>query len=189
MTPDDVQALFAYDRWATEKVLAAVDGVDDATWSRAAIIDERGLGGILVHMLGAYQRWLHGLMEDGTEHHPESEPLLSPAELRRRWETEWPTMERFVATRDATWLARDDEGVPFDRMLQHLANHGTQHRAEAAVLLTQAGRSPGDLDMIDWLEARAGWKDGVPPSQQKPVDGPGSPLDPAPGTGSGSGSG
>jgi uncharacterized damage-inducible protein DinB len=45
-------------------------------------------------------------------------------------------------------------------------NHGTQHRSEAAAILTQAGHSPGDLDMITWLEDRAGWKDGVPPSQQ-----------------------
>ena len=166
MTVDDVRDLFAYDRWATEKLLAALDGIDDTVWSRPQVIDERGLGGILVHMLGAYQRWLHGLMEDGTSPAPEREPLISPAELRRRWEIEWPAMETFLAARDEAWLARDDEGVRFDRMLQHLANHGTQHRAEAAVLLTQAGRSPGDLDMIDWLEGRAGWKDGVPPSRQ-----------------------
>ena len=37
---------------------------------------------------------------------------------------------------------------PSWQMLAHLANHGTQHRSEAAVLLTRAGRSPGDLDMI-----------------------------------------
>ena len=62
-------------------------------------------------------------------------------------------------------MGRDDEGVPFWQMLAHVVNHGTQHRAEAAALLTQAGRSPGDLDMIDFAEARAGWRNGVPPSQ------------------------
>lgn len=168
MTPGELRDLFAYDRWATERILAAADGVDDATWHRSGVIDERGLGGILVHMLGAYQRWRHGLAEDGETPRPEREPLLSPAELRARWLTEWAAMDDFLGSIDDAWLARDDEGVPFAGMLLHLANHGTQHRSEAAGLLTQAGRSPGDLDLIVWLEERAGWRDGVPPSQQTP---------------------
>lgn len=166
MSLAEIRDLFVYDRWATEKLFRAVDGIDDATWSRAEVIDERGLGGILVHMLGADQRWLHGLAEDGTTHRPEAEALLAPAEVRRRWEEEWGQMEGLLGRVDDAWLARDDEGVRFAWMLRHLANHGTQHRSEAAALLTQAGRSPGDLDMIHWLEARAGWIDGVPPSQQ-----------------------
>jgi len=166
MAIEEIRDLFAYDRWATEGLLRAVDGIDEETWSRAEVIDERGLGGILVHMLGAYQRWRHGLADDGESPRPEREPLISPAELTRRWKAEWPAMEAWLATVDEAWLVRDDEGVRFDWMLRHLANHGTQHRAEAAVLLTQAGRSPGDLDLIEWLESRAGWKDGVPPSQQ-----------------------
>jgi uncharacterized damage-inducible protein DinB len=147
-------------------LLAVLPGIDEATWSAREVIDERGLGGILVHQLGAYQRWRHGLAEDGTSARPEREPHPSPDELIARWEAEWPAMDAWLATLDDAWLGRDDEGVSFARMLQHVANHGTQHRAEAAALLTGVGRSPGDLDMIVWLEERAGWKDGVPPSQQ-----------------------
>ena len=166
MTIEETRQLFAYDRWASARILDAAEGADEATWSAAQVIDERGLGGILVHMLGAYQRWRHGLAEDGETARPEQDPLPSPAELRQRWEAEWPAMDRWLATLDDDWLARDDQGVPFAGMLRHLVNHGTQHRSEAAVLLTQAGRSPGDLDMITWLEDRAGWVDGVSPSQQ-----------------------
>ena len=74
-------------------------------------------------------------------------------------------MDAFLAARDDAWLTGDDEGVPFTGMLQHVVNHGTQHRSEAAAILTQAGRSPGELDLITFLEERAGWVDGRPPSQ------------------------
>ena len=44
------------------------------------------------------------------------------------------------------------DGTPYTQplwsLLSHLANHGTQHRSEAAAMLTILGRSPGNLDMI-----------------------------------------
>jgi uncharacterized damage-inducible protein DinB len=41
-------------------------------------------------------------------------------------------------------------------MLVHVVNHGTQHRAEPAALLTTEDRSPGELDLINYAEERAG---------------------------------
>jgi uncharacterized damage-inducible protein DinB len=46
-------------------------------------------------------------------------------------------------------------GKPYQNTLWHLLlqvlNHSTQHRSEAAMLLTEWGRSPGDLDLILFL--------------------------------------
>jgi uncharacterized damage-inducible protein DinB len=154
----DIRYLFDYDRWATGRILDAVDSngaLDEATWSAPNAIGERGLGGILVHHLGASLRWRHGLAETGETPRPERGRLPAPSAMRQLWEAEWVALDGWLATLDDEWLANTDDGVAFWQMLAHVVNHGTQHRAEAAALLTAVGRSPGDLDMIDFAEARA----------------------------------
>ncbi len=152
MRTDDIRFLFSYDRWATERVLAALDDVQDELWSGSTVVGERGLGTILIHHLGATQRWRHAIQQDGEAPRPEDEPLLSIDELRRRWIAEWDAVDAWLPTLDDGFLAYVHEGEAIWQMLAHVVNHGTQHRSEAAVLLTDAGHSPGDLDMIDYVE-------------------------------------
>ena len=155
MQADEVRFLFAYDRWATRRILAAIDGVPEQTWGATGAVGDRGLGAILVHQLGAHQRWRLGLLQDeeaAALARPEREPLPAPDEISRRWATEWEAMDAFLTGLGDEFLAYLHEGVPLWQMLAHLANHGTQHRSEAATLLTAIGRSPGDLDMIFYAE-------------------------------------
>ena len=37
------------------------------------------------------------------------------------------------------------------QVMAHVVNHGTQHRSEAAAILTDFGHSPGDIDLILFL--------------------------------------
>jgi uncharacterized damage-inducible protein DinB len=152
----DIRFLYDFDRWATRRVLSATDGVDDATWSARNAIGDRGLGGILVHHLGAHQRWRHGLSGSEESPRPEQGALPSPAELAAWWEAEWLALDAWLGSMVDAWLDTTDEGIPYWQMLAHVVNHGTQHRAEAAALLTSAGRSPGDLDMIFYSESLVG---------------------------------
>ena len=39
-------------------------------------------------------------------------------------------------------------------LMAHVVIHGTQHRSEAAILLTSAGHSPGELDLIGFLREK-----------------------------------
>ena len=75
MQAEEVRFLFAYDRWATRQVLNALEGLDSAVWGRTDVVGERGLGAILVHHLGASQRWRHGFQDTGESPEPEDEPL------------------------------------------------------------------------------------------------------------------
>jgi uncharacterized damage-inducible protein DinB len=152
----DIRFLFEFDRWATRRVLATAQDVDEATWSAPNAIGERGLGGILVHQLGAHQRWRHDLSgRTGPRPRPEDGPLPTPTVLRATWHEEWADLDVWLDTLDDAWLAALEDDVPHWQMLAHVVNHGTQHRSEAAVLLTSVDRSPGDLDMIDYAEAVA----------------------------------
>jgi uncharacterized damage-inducible protein DinB len=149
-----MRSLFAYDRWATRQLLAQLDGVDDALWGATGVVGERGLGSILVHMLGAHQRWRIAISQegDGERPEPEKESLPDAASLVDRWEAEFTAMADFLPSLSDGMLAYVHEGIAIWQMLAHLVNHGTQHRSESALLLTQAGRSPGELDLIVYLE-------------------------------------
>ena len=157
MHADEVRWLFAYDRWATRRVLAVLDELDPELWGRVNVVGERGLGSILVHHLGASQRWRVGLQSQGEEEgpEPEVEPLPSSDELRSRWDAEWAAVDAWLPGLTDQFVGIAYEGVPVWQMLVHVVNHGTQHRAEAAALLTTEGRSPGDLDRIDYPEEQA----------------------------------
>ena len=157
MQADDIRWLFAYDRWATRRLLAVLEGIDPAVWARTNVVDERGLGGILVHQLGAAQRWRISLQSQGAEDgpRPELEPLPTAEELGERWEAEWKAVDEWLPNLTDGFVAYVHDGVPIWQMLAHVVNHGTQHRSEAAALLTAEGRSPGELDMIFFAEEPA----------------------------------
>jgi uncharacterized damage-inducible protein DinB len=155
MNRSDIEFLFGYDRWATKRVLVALDGIPPALWGSDGAIGERGLGAILVHQLGAAQRWRHAIQQDEERPRPEDE-ALSVDELRAHWEAEWAAVDAWLPALGDDFLAYVHDGEAIWQMLAHVVNHGTQHRSEAATLLTAAGRSPGDLDMIDYVDELAG---------------------------------
>jgi len=158
MNVDEIRFLYAYDRWATQRLLAVLDGVGADVWSSANVVGERGLGGILVHHLGASMRWRISLQSEGDEANlpqPEEDPLPAVDELRRMWADEWTATDQWLAGLSDGFVNYVHDGVPVWQMLVHVVNHGTQHRSEAAALLTADGHSPGDLDLIDYADALA----------------------------------
>lgn len=79
--------------------------------------------------------------------------------IAERWQADETEMR--------AWIARlGDEGLagpcgaespsrhPLWYHLMHLYTHGIQQFSDAAVLLTAAGQSPGELDFLDFVERR-----------------------------------
>ena len=137
---DGLLFLNGYERWATTKILDAAADIDEAAWSKQNLVGERGIGGILVHHLGAYQRWRHFLSGSSEEPAPEDEPLIAVDELRARWAVEWDWVDAWVGRLTDADLRQEHEGMSMWHALLHVFNHGTQHRSEAAALLTDGGQ-------------------------------------------------
>ena|SRR2546427_1606156 len=155
MKASEIRFLFGYDRWGTRRLLNACQGIDAAIWARPNVVGERGLAGVLTHTLGAHARWRNGWQGRDDKPRPELEPILSPADLRDRWEGEWGALDDYLDGLTDKRLVATWDGVPLWQTMVHVVNHGTQHRSEAAALLTDAGRSPGDLDFIDFVEEQS----------------------------------
>jgi uncharacterized damage-inducible protein DinB len=161
MNQQDILTLYRYNQWANAKILHAAANVTQEQYLAPASFPHGGLRGTLVHALSA--EWLWRKRWEGTS--PTS--VLKPEEfptfeaLCERWTEEERQLMDFVeAVRDdkldSIFRYSSTKGKPFTRILwqamAHVVNHGTQHRAEAAAILTELGHSPGDLDLIYFLE-------------------------------------
>ncbi len=156
ISPDYAVTLFAYHDWANRKLLAAA-GDNDSLLDAAPLEEHPSLRGVLTHSLSAEwiwrQRWEGGPPPSMLD--PDDFTTLHS--IRERWQEETRIWQNKVTGIDEETLLqpvlyRNQRGIKFAtprwQILVHVINHGTQHRSEAAAILTILGHSPGDLDMI-----------------------------------------
>jgi uncharacterized damage-inducible protein DinB len=158
MDLETIQNLYSYNYWANGRILDTVARVDAAHWAKLTELSHTSLQGTLAHILAAEWVWRMRTQEriSPTGIPPEwgSFDLES---LQARWQEEERRMRSYLASLDDAGLQeripyQNTRGAPYQRLLWqilvHVVNHGTQHRSEAAIVLTSLGASPGDLDMI-----------------------------------------
>jgi uncharacterized damage-inducible protein DinB len=160
MNKQDILTLYKYNQWANAKILNAVLHVTREQYLAPASFPHGGLQGTLVHALSA--EWVWRKRWEGTS--PTSllkrEEFPTCESLCTRWAEEEKQLMDFVdrltdARLADTFNYTNTSGKPFIRTLwqamAHVVNHGTQHRTEAAAMLTELGHSPGDIDLIYFL--------------------------------------
>ncbi|MCC6315528.1 MAG: DinB family protein [Thermomicrobiales bacterium] len=164
-----LQTTFAYDRWATDRLLDATAGLDPEQWAAPQPKGLRSLRDTLIHQIHGQRRylaWWDGSLEPLAAYRLPIDPndFPDPAALRAYWTGVAADTAAFVADltdegarRSLTFPLPDGRSfqIPLWQLMLHVANHSTQHRAEAAQMLTTFGRSPGDLDMLFFYFERA----------------------------------
>jgi uncharacterized damage-inducible protein DinB len=158
MNVSDLLTMYEYNYWANRKILRAAADLTPEQFVAPQDLSWGSIRDVLVHIMGAEWVWRMRCQE-----HRSPSAMLDPAQfptldaLTSRWNEEEAAMRAYLESLNETALAQplayvSTGGRPFSstlwHILLHVVNHGTQHRAEVAHLLTQLGHSPGDIDMI-----------------------------------------
>lgn len=160
MNTSDIQTMYAYNRWANGRILGAAAGISEAQWLAPGSFPHGGLRGTLVHIF--FGEWVWRKRWQGSPRNPRMAPEDFPsfASLTTRWLAEDVELAAFVDNLNDARLTGEFEYVSTEggahrrklwEAMMHLVNHGTQHRSEAAAMLTAMGHSPGDIDLIVFL--------------------------------------
>ena len=160
MNIQDMLTLYDYNYWANKRILASSVKVSQEQFEASAAFPYGGLRGTLLHIPDTEWGWraLFQSIDSATDLNETDFPTL--AALETRWDEEETAMRAYLSSlgdqdMDRHLYYTTDTGIERDRILWHcllhVVNHGTQHRSEAAALLTEYGQSPGDLDFTVFL--------------------------------------
>ncbi len=160
MNKQDILLLYKYNQWSTAKILNAASGITEEQFLAPASFPHGGLRGTLVHALFAEWIWRNRWEGTSPKIRLKAEDFPTFDSLRVRWLEEEKLLMSFVESLtdeqlNASFGYTSTEGESHRRVLwqamAYLVNHGTQHKTEAAAMLTGCGRSPGDIDLIWYL--------------------------------------
>ncbi len=160
MNKQDILTLYQYNQWTNAKILNAASKVTREGYLAPASFPHGGLRGTLVHALFAEWIWRNRWQGVSPTIRLKPEEFPTFESLRSRWTEEENHLMSFVGSLtderlESKFNYRTTDGTPHERILwqamAHVVNHGTQHRTEAAAILTDLGHSPGDIDMIYFL--------------------------------------
>lgn len=160
MNIQNIRFMFEYNFWANGKILAAASKVSQEQFLAPANFPFGGLRGTLVHIVDAERLW-RDLFEKGLvtpDLNPEDFPTFKS--LETEFHEEEKALRAYLNGLTEEEMERrlkytTDQGITRDRErwhgFFHLINHGTQHRSEAAAILTSLNASPGDIDFTMFL--------------------------------------
>jgi uncharacterized damage-inducible protein DinB len=165
MFVEALSTFYHYCDWATQRVLRAAADLTPAEWLEQGVVGQDSVRDTLVHLISAQRSWLAFWRGGDAAYQPlEPADYLDVAAVQTAWSELTDATESFLAGLTEADLAREyHRPSPTGRvhvhtlwqMLLHVANHGTQHRSEVALLLTSFGHSPGGLDFSEYLRSLA----------------------------------
>jgi uncharacterized damage-inducible protein DinB len=159
MNKADISAMIAYNFWANDHILAACERITADEFTRAVTPNPgwESLREILVHALDTEYGWRSILQAQSADTILRAADFADIHALKTRWNAERTAWLDYVSqlTEETLNSGYGDDPTHSPKVWQtilHIVNHGTQHRSEAAAILTGYGQSPGELDFDLFLK-------------------------------------
>jgi len=167
-----IQTLYRYNAWANTRILDTATRVTPQQFLAGGGASYDSLRETLVHTMSGQWIFLERWRGRSPRAMLDAQHFPDLASIRGHWDGIERETHVFVAELSDAQLIRDVEYTntegerwtyPLWQQMIHQVNHATQHRSEAAVMLTQFGHSPGWLDFLYYIDvqsARKGERDG-----------------------------
>ena len=157
MDVDSVRTLFAYNRWANGRLLAAAGKLSSEELERDLRGSFGSLRGTLRHLLWGERSWLRFWTNDDFGPDLSASELPDLPSIVREWSTLDEERESFLRELTPEELAAprsvDRDAYVLGELLQHCVNHSTHHRGQVVLMLRQLGRTPPGTGFRQFLSA------------------------------------
>jgi len=169
----DIELLYAYDRWANQRILEGVSVLTLEQFTKDLGGSFRSIRDTLAHILGGNWIWLCywknppatendlSALQSARARRFSPDEFPDAAALRTRWAEIEKEQQDFLTQLTDEML---HQPLPFrggrislGYLMQHVANHSTYHRGQVALMMQQMGMQPPATDFHTYIfEARPG---------------------------------
>ncbi|MGD8495185.1 MAG: DinB family protein [Gemmatimonadales bacterium] len=154
----EIRELFAYDRWASRRILDAVSRLTPEEFDRDLGSSHPSVRATLAHLLAANWVWLERWLGRSPSGLPDAGWDVGTLEaLRAKWADVERARRAFVdgladGDLERPLAYRNTGGEPFEQplwqTLRHAVNHASYHRGQVVTMLRQLGAEAVSTDLV-----------------------------------------
>jgi len=153
----DIKTLYAYNRWANQRMFAAIEPLSESQFTRGLGSSFPSIRDTLFHIVAAEWIWLKRWQGASPTARPDAEQYPTAEKLKSFWESVDQERDSLLDGLDdarlhASLAFKDLAGTPYSmpliELMQHLANHSSYHRGQVTTMLRQVEAKPVALDML-----------------------------------------
>ena len=161
MSKEEIQFLFAYNRWANARILEAVAPLTEEEFKRNLSSSHGSMHGTLTHILAAEWIWLMRCNGVSPKDLFDPEEFDNLASLKTKWVEVEQEQKRFMDELDQESLSRsiaytntngEQWAYTLKQILHHVVNHSTYHRGQITTMLRQLGTAAVMTDLLVYID-------------------------------------